>query len=380
MRKEVSNEKKTIVYIGGFELPDKNAAAHRVVSNAKIFRELGYNVVLVDTCTEQEKDFEKKEKCFGFTRWSVSKSNKRLYSIDNIVNIINEIDNVGYIVAYNYPAVALNKLRRYSKSHSIKIFADITEWYGALGENVVHKMIKGLDSFLRMNVIQPKLDGAIVISDYLYRFYSGKVNTVCIPALADLSEEKWQMNSTRKKDNDLQIIYAGTPGRHKDKLNLILKSLALVSKNELIFRVIGISKEEYLQYYPEDASLVDSLERRVVFLGRKPHLEVIKEIKNADFSLFYREKTRVTMAGFPTKFSESITCGTPVITNKTSDLGNYLKEWENGIWIDDIESDLSNILDMDINKLKAIKRKTSNDLFDYHRYISIMKEFMRHYD
>ncbi len=39
--------KKTIIYVGGFELPDKNAAAQRVLANAKIFRDLGYNVVLV---------------------------------------------------------------------------------------------------------------------------------------------------------------------------------------------------------------------------------------------------------------------------------------------------------------------------------------------
>ncbi len=40
--------KGTILYVGGFELPDKNAAAHRVLSNGKIFRELGYNVVFID--------------------------------------------------------------------------------------------------------------------------------------------------------------------------------------------------------------------------------------------------------------------------------------------------------------------------------------------
>ena len=27
-------EKGTVLYVGGFELPDKNAAAHRVVNNA----------------------------------------------------------------------------------------------------------------------------------------------------------------------------------------------------------------------------------------------------------------------------------------------------------------------------------------------------------
>lgn len=36
-----------ILYIGGFELPDKNAAAQRVVSNAKLCRDLGYEVTLI---------------------------------------------------------------------------------------------------------------------------------------------------------------------------------------------------------------------------------------------------------------------------------------------------------------------------------------------
>lgn len=40
-------DKKVIIYIGGFELPDKNAAANRVMNNAKIMRDIGYHVVLV---------------------------------------------------------------------------------------------------------------------------------------------------------------------------------------------------------------------------------------------------------------------------------------------------------------------------------------------
>ena len=34
----------TVIYVGNFEMPDKNAAAHRVLNNAKIFKELEYRV------------------------------------------------------------------------------------------------------------------------------------------------------------------------------------------------------------------------------------------------------------------------------------------------------------------------------------------------
>ena len=39
---------KSILYLGGFELPDKNAAAQRVMANAKLLREMGF-----DDCKER---------------------------------------------------------------------------------------------------------------------------------------------------------------------------------------------------------------------------------------------------------------------------------------------------------------------------------------
>ena len=38
---------KKVLYIGGFELPDKNAAAQRVMTNAKLLREMGYEVIFI---------------------------------------------------------------------------------------------------------------------------------------------------------------------------------------------------------------------------------------------------------------------------------------------------------------------------------------------
>ena len=43
---------KKILYVGGFELPDKNAAAHRVLGNAKAFRDLGNDVAFISIDSE----------------------------------------------------------------------------------------------------------------------------------------------------------------------------------------------------------------------------------------------------------------------------------------------------------------------------------------
>ena len=38
---------KKVLYLGAFELPDKNAAAQRVISNGKLLREMGFEVTYV---------------------------------------------------------------------------------------------------------------------------------------------------------------------------------------------------------------------------------------------------------------------------------------------------------------------------------------------
>ena len=50
---------ETIIYIGSFEMPDKNAAAHRVLNNARNLRELGFNVVFVGLNANADAEFSK---------------------------------------------------------------------------------------------------------------------------------------------------------------------------------------------------------------------------------------------------------------------------------------------------------------------------------
>ena len=336
---------KTIIYIGGFELPDKNAAAQRVIGNAKALKELGFQVVLIDIDRKTNKKIEyTKKKCYGFDRFSMRYTNKRLYNIDDFLTVYNLYkNNELYVIAYNYPGIALFKIMKFCKRQNIKIYADSTEWYGMLGDNLLKKIVKGADSFIRMNVVQPKLDGIIVISHYMKHFYEKKLPTICIPPLTDITDIKW-VSEEPEGHAGISLLYAGSPGKHKDKLNRIVEALAVIQDFNVKLNIVGITKDQFLEYYPEDKLIIKDLENNVIFWGRQPHDTVLHLLKQADFSIFYREITRVTMAGFPTKFSEAISCGTPVITNRTSDLSTYLIYGENGFWLgDDIVASLKTI-------------------------------------
>jgi len=124
---------KKILYIGGFELPDRNAAAQRVVANSKIFKQLGYDIYLVglspnldtiDTPFEYEGLH-----CINIkypktiTEWFY-----HLFTLRNYRKII-ETFNPNIVIAYNHPAFSLRCLLNHNQTRGIKTLSDCTEWY-----------------------------------------------------------------------------------------------------------------------------------------------------------------------------------------------------------------------------------------------------------
>src|SRR5699024_6916072 len=107
----------------------------------------------------------------------------------------------------------------------------------------------------------------------------------------------------------INLIYAGSPGRDKDILTKIFEAFNMLEKKNVIkINVIGITKSQFIADNPNFEEILDSLDNKVNFLGRKSHQESIHEIQKSDYSIFIRENNKVTRAGFPTKFTESITC------------------------------------------------------------------------
>ncbi len=359
-------KKKVVLYVGGFRLPDQNAAAHRVINNGKLLRNAGYEVVYLGIGDSREK-----AEHYGFDCWAMPYTTKRLYSIARFREIYRHYaGRVAAVIAYNYPAIALWRLLRFSRRHGIRIVADCTEWYGVQGERFVQSMIKGLDSFLRMRVIQPRLDGLIAISSYLRGYYEKKLPTLQLPPLVDLHDPIWhQEKMPQGEDAPIRLVFAGTVGRKKDALTELVDAvLKDVSGVEL--QIIGMEKADFLRLHP---AYLDQLERPacpVYFLGRKSHRETIGYVCAADFTIFSRKNNLVNTAGFPTKFAESISCGIPVITTNTSDLAAYLHHGENGFFMDmdHPAQSVKAYLSSDPDLLRSMKANVRRDTFDIAKY------------
>lgn len=373
----------TIVYIGGFEMPDKNAAAHRVLNNAKIFHELGYHVVFCGVdhdITENAKEIEKIGS-FDNIPAAYPRTNaewaKQQVDFSHIQKTLERYDDVKYVVAYNMHAVPLARLLRYGKKNNIKVVADVTEWYENAFSLKPSKLIRWLDTNIVMRCLTKKVDGIIAISSYLKNYYQKHVkNIIVVPPLVDVSEPIWHTECGKKLDC-LEFVYSGVPGgnNEKDKIGLIIECFAkLPVENQFMFTVIGITEPQFLEMYPELAGSLKKIEGKIRFCGRVSHAESIAALKRADYTIIIRNRSRKNMAGFPTKFVEAMTCGINIIANDFSDIAEYFtNDGKNCLIEENISSGvfkgIKNALSFDLRQNR--QEKKLKIIFDYNNKISL---------
>ena len=99
--------KGTIIYYGGFTLPDKSAAANRVVSNGKIFDKLGYKTVFIGASDNSFDGLRPVEGCDNMFEHAHPKSTKQwlkhMISVEHIESVVEKHDDVCRIILYNVP-------------------------------------------------------------------------------------------------------------------------------------------------------------------------------------------------------------------------------------------------------------------------------------
>lgn len=390
--------KGTIIYIGGFELPDRNAAAHRVLANGKILRELGYEVVFVGIDRARSVGTELlRHDFFGFECWSVPYPAgggawlKYILGLASILKLLQKDRpaKVVGVICYNYPAVAQVRIKLLCRRVDMKMIADATEWYDASAGSLAHRIIKFFDTSLRMHIVHRLADGVITTSKYLTAFYGrrGKV-TVELPTLFDA--DKFQLPPARKDLSRKNFIYVGSPfeadrvnktrSNLKERLDVCIEVFYQIylAGGNFTFEIYGVTVDDYLRVFPEHAAILQEMAKCTTFKGRQPNQLVLKRVAESDFSIFFRDETRVTLAGFPSKLAESLSCGTPVISNKMVSLERYAQN--ESLFLTARGEELAlvkKVMTFSSAEINAIKQRTYRSrVFDYRNYIGKVSVFM----
>ncbi len=219
-----------------------------------------------------------------------------------------------------------------------------------------------------------KLDGMITISKYLFNYYNRKPRFL-LPPLMD--KNAFMINN--ELPQTLTLVYAGTGGIRKDRLDCVIDAINLMDNPNIRFKIVGIKESQYKEMFQKN---FEDKWNCVVFKGRLEHDAAVEEIINSHFQIFVRPVNRVTTAGFPSKLVESFSLGVPVITNKTSNISDFVVSGVNGFLLEsynpeEIKTQLGEILKLDNERLLEIRGNCKNDTsFDYHSYIEGLKNFI----
>lgn len=360
---------KRILYIGGFELPDRNAAAQRVLANAELLRDMGYEVFFIGV----SKDIgNAPSRVSGFESSPVKYPITVRQWIHQVITFV-DFDKIkeykpNYVVLYNFPSIAsLRILRRCHKSN-IKVIHDLTEWEESGGWNP-RDFIRRIDINFRMRYCMKKMDGVIAISRYLYEYYKRYTECILVPPTVDLNNSKFERErNLDKKEDEIKLIYAGYSGsgRAKDRLDIITDAISRHPNFRL--DIIGMDETQYKGIYGTSSIMSGN----IFFHGWVSHQDAVKAVCDADFQVLIREDTLKNRAGFPSKFVESISCCTPVIATKTSNICDYLEDGKNGYIVTDerpldlVLDTISGLSSSEISKMKMNCKELR--VFDYKNY------------
>ena len=385
-----------IVYFGAFRLPNYDAAAPRVLNNARALRALGHEVMFIswggsyrseDLCNDGTHRVDGFEYIISGDLPMGGSWKERLMSKvrrgQKAFKILESLSTPDLIILYNSSNYLSKKMIRYCIKHNIKLANDVNEWYS----NRELHLPDLLPNYINMTHTQRKVANKIVISSFFHNYYK-ESNNLLLPPLCDPTEDKWTATTDDRRIepfNGITLIYAGTPAR-KDCIHSVIDAVnTLANEGKAIrFLILGTSKEAYLSRYSRWLKS-SSLHRNVVFLGRVSQDLIPAFYKKADFMVLLREPNRKSMAGFPTKFAESMTAGVPVITNATSDLPRYVINGKTGFLVDGYDylailSALSqNVLTLQPEDIAQMKHQTveAATAFDWHNRIADFETFIQ---
>ncbi len=332
-----------LIYAGGFKLPDGNASAQRAVPNAQLFKSIGFDVVLVGKQADPTAaggEFEAEGfRCFDINQPDFDRKypsyDRSGDTVKRVVDLIGA-SKVAGIVCYNYAYGGWKDILPFCRENDIVPVADTTEWYALDNLSPI-----GIQRFLqhewRMRVLQKKVGNLICAGRYLRDYYA-RYNTVIIPNCVDMAAPKWHASPPPRVDPTRRFIYAGSPGAgmKKEYVHWLLDSFLEHKRagRAFLLSIVGITEAQLLKTYPDYLAKLKELGSQIEFFGRVPHLRVLDEMKNSDFSVFLRPDTRVNRAGCPTKLAEAFACGIPTISNKSGDVEIYLGNPRHGFLFD----------------------------------------------
>jgi len=177
------------------------------------------------------------------------------------------------------------------------------------------------------------------------------------------------------------ILYCGSLTLNKDGVNILIESFKRLIQKYPEINLVLIGKGDTIEEENIIKELVVNLniEKKVFFLGQMARMEIPSYLNNAKILALARPKSIVADAGFPSKLTEYLATGVPVVVTKVGEIPIYLKDKENAFLSEpDSAEEFADKLDFVLSNYEfAIRvglkgKELTNTIFNYNFQVKRM--------
>ena len=334
-----------VIFGDSFTFPDGFASTNRVYGYAKGLRENGVNVVIIcfrndykvvsDSIVEGIPYYHP----FGQSARSKSFFVRRALKIQKYFRTIGLLrklhreDKISETLVYTMIFSTHFFAWCLSRIYKFKILKECSEHPLGQYQKSIYKKAQG---WLKMKTEKRLSDSIICISRYLVDFYRKQgfpyEQLLLIPSTVDPSRFS---QSGISPYTFPYIGYFGGLTFNRDNIDALIRAFAIIHTNyhelQLVFGGF-YTRNEKIQI---DELISDlKLSSRVIVLDSLKRDEIIRFIVHSHILVMVRSKDLESQASFPSKLTEYMATGRPVITVDVGEISDYLSDGDNSFIVE----------------------------------------------
>ena len=303
------------------------ASVNRILSYTKGLIDEGNNVCILSTAVGGTDTWQEHE---GVPLRHLGKESKsfimRLFNyIGTSFRLLKELSqkkkDVIIFVTSNYFLIILLEL--YCKATKTKIVNERSEFPFVI---IRKSKWKRLIAPFYINTAYKLLDGMIIMTKPLMKYYKKKVRTNCKLFEMPMTVEVDRFINAKASENIIgnYIAYCGSLSNTNGISNLIeaFSMVEPVYPNLKLLLLGGTPNEKEMNDYKEAVSKYGL--KNVLFYGRVDREKMPVFLNNAKALLLARRSNLQAAGGFPTKLGEYLATGNPVVVTAVGDIPLYL--------------------------------------------------------
>lgn len=329
-----------VIFGDAFTFPEGNAATNRVYTYAKGFIENGvivhvicfrnefidnYDGIIKDIRYSHPYGQTKRSKYFLIRRWLTFRKYIRAFLL---VRRIDKSDKINSVHLYTYRFST--HLAAYIAAKSVNAKVTIERCEHPLREYKNRILLQTLGN-LKFSLETNLCDAIFCISDYLIDFYRKKGFTKKKILLVSSTVDAERFDGHFDPPLPFEYIaYCGSLTLAKDGVNILIESFMKISRKYPELKLVLIGKGDTIEEEEAVKNLAIALkaDTRVIFTGQMSRTEIPSYLCNARILALARPRSRIADAGFPSKLTEYLATGKPVVVTKVGEIPVYLKDNE----------------------------------------------------